>query len=183
MGTDKSLLNYHGKPQRYFLYEMIQTICAKVFLSCNKDQAASITAGYNFIPDDDKYASSGPVVGLLTAFEKFPDYSFLVTGCDYPFIKINDLKELLNEASDNSVAACYYNPETKMEEPLLAVYKKECSPLLLNNFHQKKYSLKMFLQEINAVKVLPHSTSSIHSVDTFDDYNAALNKIKTGSEC
>ena len=180
MGIDKSLLSYHGKPQRYFLYEMLEIVCTKVFLSCNKNQVESINSGYNSIADDEKYASSGPIAGLLSAFDKFPDCSFLAVGCDYPLIKISDLRKLLINDNDDSLAACYYNSDTKMEEPLLAIYKKECFPLLLENFRHEKFSLKMFLKEINAAKILPQSSASITSIDTLADYNIALNKIKSG---
>src|SRR6478735_6633462 len=85
MGTDKSLLDYYGKAQRYYVHEMLQPFCEKVFLSCNEQQAATITGNYETIADAPAYSDIGPMAGLLSAFGQYPDKAFLVVACDYPF--------------------------------------------------------------------------------------------------
>src|SRR4051812_24141580 len=104
MGEDKSLLNYHGIPQRYYLYEVLLTLCEKVFLSCNSEQSKNISEDYNFITDAKEYENIGPMAALLSAFKKYPDVAFLVIGCDYPFINKADLEKLIDERNQNAVA-------------------------------------------------------------------------------
>src|ERR1022692_2701600 len=121
MGTDKSLIVYHGKPQRYYLYEMLESLCDQVHISCNKHQASSIPEHYRVIPDHDNYKNIGPMAALLSAFEKYPDVCFLVLGCDYPFIKKDDLARLIEASNSDIKALSYYDPENQIREPLMAI--------------------------------------------------------------
>src|ERR1043165_6645961 len=86
MGTDKSMLNYHGKPQRYYLYEWLQQWCEEVYISCNADQAATIPGSYNTIADKDEWKDMGPMTGLLSVHTMLPGADMLVIGCDYPLL-------------------------------------------------------------------------------------------------
>ena len=52
MGTDKSMLQYHSKPQRYYVYDLLFPLCEKVFISCNEQQSSTIEVGYDYIQDD-----------------------------------------------------------------------------------------------------------------------------------
>src|SRR5688500_16599101 len=94
MGTDKSMLNYYGEPQRYHLYNMLSKLCERVFISCNAEQAANIPDKYSVIIDDNQYGDIGPMVALLTALDKYPNVSFLAVGCDYPHLRIEELDRL-----------------------------------------------------------------------------------------
>ena len=42
MGTDKSRIVYQQKEQQYHVYQMLQTFCEKVFISCNAEQGKTI---------------------------------------------------------------------------------------------------------------------------------------------
>src|SRR4051812_45814849 len=61
MGTDKSMLIYNTKPQRYHVYEMLQPFCEKVFISCKKEQSATVADGYDILTDDPVYNNIGPM--------------------------------------------------------------------------------------------------------------------------
>ncbi len=176
MGTDKSLLNYHGKPQRYYLYDVLSTLCERIFISCNDQQAKEIPAEYDVIIDSEKYQQIGPMGGLLSAFEKYPGASFLVIGCDYPFIQKSDLARLL-EANNDSLAITYYNDYEQIREPLIGFYKSGCYDLLKKQFEQDDYSLNHFLKEINASTIIPASPKTIQSVDTHEGYQKAFHEI------
>src|SRR5688572_22170139 len=78
MGTDKSLLVYHDKPQRYHVCEMLGSFCEKVFISCNEKQADSMQDGHDFIIDLPAFHNTGPMAGLLTAYSTYPGKNFLV---------------------------------------------------------------------------------------------------------
>ena len=84
--------------------------------------------------------------GLLSAFEKYPDVSFLVVGCDYPFVQIADLQKLVDASRNANLAITYYNEKEQIREPLLGVYKPDCHELLLKQFEQQNYSLNHFLK-------------------------------------
>ena len=181
MGTDKSLLKYHDIAQRYYVYQMLEGFCDKVFISCNTDQAIEIDEFYNLIIDKPPYVNIGPMAALLSANLMYPDASFLVLGCEYPFITQNDLKKLIESRETETEAICFYNPETQFEEPLLAIYENRCLVKLHHYFKEGNYSVRHFLKTIKTKRITPSSFNSITSVDTIKQYKEALLKLKDKS--
>jgi molybdopterin-guanine dinucleotide biosynthesis protein A len=177
MGTDKSMLQYFEKPQRYYVYDMLLPYCEKVFISCNNDQANSIEAGYNFIPDDETFSNIGPMAALLTAFTKYPDRHMLLIGCDYPFLKAAELEIFSKLCIDIPVS--FYNKDEDVYEPMLAWYPYTCFDKLKTMYDAKQFSLQHFLKHNNAIKYLPFDINSIKSIDTSEDFSKARNSIKS----
>ena len=174
MGTDKSMLNYHGQPQRYHLYEMLNGLCEHVFISCNKEQAATIPDKYAVIVDDEQYGDIGPMVALLTAFDKHPDASFLVVGGDYPHLQIEELDRLIKVSLQTNKPTSLYNIESEFIEPLISVYQHNIKYQLDQNFQQNKYSLRLLLEDVNAHVIEPLNYMSIISIDNLQQYNETI---------
>lgn len=179
MGMDKSLLVYHGQPQRYYLYQLMQPLCDKVFISCNEKQAATIADGYEKIVDAARYQHIGPMAALLSAFAAHPDADLLVLACDYPFITQDDLRQLIAAQNDLQPALSFFNPVTNFAEPLIGLYSHEAYPKLIHDFNQKNYSLKHFLQEVSAQRILPRDPGILQSIDTPEAYQEALAKTRS----
>ncbi len=171
MGTDKSLIDYHGKPQRYFLYDLLQSCCEKVFISCNQSQLKNISVGYETIVDAPQHQNIGPMAALLSAFEKYPNKSFVLIGCDYPFVNITEIQTLINAREINTMAVCYTNRQSFLE-PLLALYENSSFAQLINAFHHQNYSLRHFLEEVNAKQIIGSAELTM-SVDTPEAYQIA----------
>lgn len=177
MGTDKSMLNYHGKPQRYYLYELLSEICEKVFISCNEEQSKTIPSTYNIIIDKPKYAETGPMAALLSAFDQHLNCSFLVVGCDYPFIDIAHLKRLLFEAKKEEYGASFYDNDSDFYEPLLSDYHHTIKYYLQQQFNKKNYSIQSILKRLDIKKVVPDSPKIIKSIDTKEAYEQAKREL------
>jgi molybdopterin-guanine dinucleotide biosynthesis protein A len=177
MGTDKSMLNYHGQSQRYHLYEMLNELCNHVFISCNKEQAASIPDKYAAIVDDEQYGNIGPMVALLTAFDKYPYANFLVVGCDYPHLQIEELDRLIKVSLQFNRSTSLYNIESKLIEPLISVYQHNIKYQLEQNFKQSKHSLRMLLEDVDAHVIEPLNYMSIISIDNLQQYNEAIARL------
>ena len=171
MGTDKGMLNYHGKPQRYHVHDLLTPLCSKVFLCCNKNQTDSFQTGYQVLTDLPEFENTGPIAAILTAFNAYPGHNFLVAGCDYPFLQESDLKNFLSHIKENSVAAAFYNKQGKYE-PLLAYYSCKAGPLLQAHFKNKEYALQHFLKKIKAEKFEPDDPKVMNSIDTPEEYAA-----------
>jgi molybdopterin-guanine dinucleotide biosynthesis protein A len=182
MGVDKSLLTYYHLPQRYYLYQLLEKYCDAVFISCNKTQVASIDDFYNFIVDKPTYSEIGPMAALLSAYELFKDVSFLVIGCDYPLINESDIKKLIINRSQEKDAVCYYDMENAIEQPLLAIYENQGLIKLIQKFESRQYSLRAFLSGGKIEKIVPDSDEKMISIDTTEEYEWALTKIKGHSE-
>lgn len=164
MGTDKSMLQYYDKPQRYHLYDMLQPFCEQVFISVNESQLPSMEKGYNFLTDLPQYNNIGPMVALLTAFEKFPQKNILLIGCDYPFLSIT---ELINfSVCCTTTPLSFYNAGENICEPLLAWYPAYLSEKLIHMHANGQFSLQAFLKSSHVSKYYPANELSIMSVDT-----------------
>ena len=165
MGYDKSLIDYLGKPQRYHVYELLQSFCKAVFISCNESQAASIPEEYRVMIDLPRYHDIGPIAALLTAFDKYPDRDFLVIGCDYPLLQQKDIVAFIR-CLKGPVASSFYNNTEALYEPLLAWYPAAKSGILREMFEKKIYSLQYYFQAQNTIRFVPDNPSVMTSVDT-----------------
>ncbi len=177
MGTDKSMLQYFNKPQRYHVYDMLLPFCEKVFISCNAEQTKNIKAGYNFIQDDETTGNIGPIGALLTAFTQYPNINILLIGCDYPFLKADELQLFSHQCKKKPTA--FYNKEDDVYEPMLAWYPYTFFDKLKTMFQENQFSLQHFLKNNNAIKYLPVDIKSLESIDTSEAFNIACNSIKS----
>lgn len=176
MGTDKSMLRYHERPQRYHVHEMLQPFCEKVFISCNAQQAGSIEQGYEFLTDQPPFAGTGPMGALLTAFSRFPGKNMLLIGCDYPFLTVVDLRKF-SAYCKGDAAVCFYNEPGDVYEPLLAWYPY-CSFDELKKMQEAgEYSLQQFLKTGGAAKFNPDNKKSMTSIDNHDDFINVSNRL------
>jgi molybdopterin-guanine dinucleotide biosynthesis protein A len=141
MGADKSLLIYHGKPQREHLFELLNKFCHEVFTSCREDQDVPP----HLHPLSDAFQIDGPMNGILSAFAYKPDSSWLIVAVDMPYVTANTLELLLGSRDANTMATCFYNPETQLPEPLLTLWEPAAYPLLLEFTHSGKKSPREFL--------------------------------------
>jgi len=172
MGLDKSSLIYHSIPQRYHVYHLLEPYCERVFISCNNEQSASLLPGYHFIVDSEKAQRCGPMAALISAFEQFPAASFLLVGCDYPFLQSGEIARLVAARQSDRAAVCYLN-SSGVEEPLIAIYENAIQQKLIETFSHGKYSLRFLLQSVHAIRCFPSSGLAITSVDdrkTFEEF-------------
>lgn len=174
MGSDKSLLNYHGKPQRYFLYDLLKTFCNNAFISCNMEQSNSIRKGYEYIVDKEEYSNHGPISGLLSSFIENPQKSILFVGCDYPYLNSECIQKLISNRSNPLSAVCYLNPENNIIEPLITIYENNCYKELLKRFLENKYSLREFLETINIIPIISKNINILKSIDTKEEYEKLI---------
>jgi molybdopterin-guanine dinucleotide biosynthesis protein A len=165
MGQDKSLISYHKLPQRYHMYLLLKELCSDVVLSCNESQAKSIPSEYNYVLDDPCYQNCGPIAGLLSAHKKYEKASFLLIGCDYPYLSKKDIANLIDYRNETNPAISYYNLSSQTAEPLLALYEQYCFEELKTFHASAQYSLKRFLANINSRYVLPSRIKNLTSID------------------
>ena len=178
MCTDKSMLQYYDKPQRYQVYDIIQPLCEKVFIACNEQQIKSIEAGYEFIQDDKSFGDIGPMNALLSAFTRYPQKNILLIGCDYPFLTATELG--LFSVFCKEIPAAFYNKADNVYEPMLAWYPYNCFDTLKKMYAAKQFSLQRLLIESHAVKYLPTNADSIKSIDTKEAFTQTNNRLNAG---
>ena len=121
MGQDKALLNYHGKPQIEYVYELLNACCVQIFLSKRPDQK-----NYKNIPvidDTVEFSKIGPLGGILSAMKAYPQMSWLVMACDLPFVTKETLDYLIQNRHSQKLATAFKSSTDGLPEPLCAIWE------------------------------------------------------------
>lgn len=169
MGTDKSLLNYHGKPQREYLFDLAKKYCSEVYFSCRTEQQFS----KNTIID--KY-ELGPMGGILSAFDYQPNTAWLVVACDMPLIDEKSFQTLINHRNKAKIATAFLNPETNAPDPLFTIYEPKAFQLMTKYVEAGNKSPKIFLQNNNTEIILSANLSFLTNVNTKEEFERIQNQ-------
>jgi molybdopterin-guanine dinucleotide biosynthesis protein A len=130
MGHDKSLIQWHGKEQKYYVADMLQAFCDEVYISCRAEQASEIDSNYNALPD--MVDAKGPSAGILTALNTKPDAAWLVVACDLPLLDKATLQYLIDNRDTGKVATTYKSPHDGLPEPLITIWEPKSKEVLLS---------------------------------------------------
>jgi len=163
MGTDKGLLDYHGKPQREYLFDLAKKYCSEVYFSCRAELQFS---DYSII---DTY-SLGPMGGILSAFDFNPNAAWLVVACDLPWIDKNSFEVLVNHRNKDKIATAFMNPETNAPDPLFTIYEPKVFHLLTKYVEAGNKSPKVFLQNNDTEIILSVNPRMLTNVNTREEF-------------
>jgi len=153
MGHDKALIAYHGKPQREYLFELLEPFCHQVFTSCKSSD--NIPQVLNPLPD--QYDFKSPLNGILTAFALAGDRAWLTVPVDMPMIDEDVITYILHHRNPEKTATCFYDSEGKLPEPLFTVWEPQAGKKLLAYYLGGGISPREFLvnEDINLLHA-PH---------------------------
>ncbi len=136
------MLNYHGKPQRDYLFDLLGNFCTHVFTSCRKEQNIPPTLN----PLIDNFPVTGPLNGILTAFSHQPQSAWLIVAVDMPNVNAGVIELLISNRAEQKTATCFFNDETQQPEPLLTLWEAHAYPLLLAFAESGNVSPREFLK-------------------------------------
>lgn len=131
MGSPKALIHYRGKPHAEYIFEVLDKFCDEVYLSSKKDQWTE-TSLEKFPTITDLYP--GPIGGMLSAFEKYPDVNWIIVACDLVHFNEKIIEKLLANASSEKIATCYKNMEKGFPEALCGFYTPDARHVFLDAF-------------------------------------------------
>ena len=107
---------------------------------------AAAAAGSDLGIAGDRYPGQGPLGGLLTAFEVDSPKRVLALACDLPFLT-SPLLEFLLEQSQADCDAAVPEDRTGLQ-PLCAVYRDTCRPLLHQSLAGGKLGVSAFARSL-----------------------------------
>jgi len=166
MGQDKSLLRYHRLPQCYHVFEMLNKCCEATFISCNVEQKCGFDLRYPVIVDEPGVSNAGPLTALLSAMKACPGDNILFIGCDYPYLRNEDISNFLaciSKAMEKPAA--FYNSDAQVYIPLLGYYPANSEKLLRAGISDANFSLQRFLKTEKATQFIPANQDAMMSVD------------------
>jgi molybdopterin-guanine dinucleotide biosynthesis protein A len=89
----------------------------------------------------------------------------MVIGCDYPNLTYAEIRALLDAREPDTDVVCFKNTDTNFEEPLLAIYEKQCAPLLLKFYQNGEQSLRYFIKSVSCKTLTVNDNEPLRSLD------------------
>ncbi len=176
MGTDKGALNYHGKSQIAYLYELLSKVTDQTFVSCRADQTTSEHIK-NYRTIEDRFLDFGPTGGILSAFHKYPYASWMVVACDMPFINLETITDLVNNRNPYRLATCFYNGEKKWPEPLCAIYEPKAMLKLGHYLSIGKPCPRKVLMNSRIQCLDLNNQNALNNINTPSEFKENFNRI------
>lgn len=122
MGQDKALLERDGQSQLAFMMSLLEPLVERVFVSTRDEQKDDSERG-QFTQIVDRYDDMGPLAGILSALDAYPDVDWLVVACDLPNIRVETIRHLLASRSVDHPFTAYVSSHDGLPEPLCAIYR------------------------------------------------------------
>ncbi|MGB5317010.1 MAG: molybdenum cofactor guanylyltransferase [Robiginitalea sp.] len=178
MGMDKGKLLYHDKPQREYLYDQMEPLCTRVFLSIRPEQQEDIPPGLNFILDENQY--KGPFNGLLSAHHAFPEAAWLVVACDLPLVNQKVLKYLVDRRDRRALATAFATHKSKLPEPLAAIWEPHGLKTAESYMQSAKSSCpRKFLINEDTFLVFPEDDLWLANANEPEEYEQILSQLNS----
>ena len=146
MGEDKSLLDYHGKPQREHLTELLRPYCSVVFWSVNGEQEKELATS-NQLRIVDAFAIASPLNGILSAFKYDAAAAWFVVACDMPLLTVQSLGALVKGRNPAKLATVFYDSDGQLPEPLLGIYEPAFGPIMQQAAAEGQYAPRGILRQ------------------------------------
>ena len=176
MGRDKGEIDYHGKPQREYVYDLLSQFCEKTFLSFRESQDEELANGLPILRDS--FSDLGPYGAMLSAFRKYPNHAWLVVACDLPLLDKETLKFLIENRNPSNVATAFHSPVTNFPEPLITIWEPKSYPILYQ-FLAQGYSCPrkvLINSDINLIQI--PDVDAIKNVNTPEDFEEIITQLK-----
>ena len=178
MKKDKSLIEYHGKKQVIYCFDLLAQFCDQVFVSNRKDQAR--LTGHKQLPQiHDAFIGIGPLGGILSAMTRHPDVAWLALACDLPFVHEAAIKTLINKRDPLKMATAYRSAhEPDLPEPLCAIYEPKAMLPLLQFLSQGVQCPRAILSRSNTHLITQTQDISLDNVNNPQEHQKAVGVIR-----
>jgi len=177
MGSDKGLLEYHGKPQRDYLYDLAKTHCDAAFYSVREEQVSEMPKSIELIIDKNTYR--GPFNGILSAHETHPEAAWLVIACDLPLLNAESIGKLVSERDENKYATSFATRKTKLPEPLITIWEPHGLKAAKEYLETAESSCpRKFLLNSDIKIIFPKNDEVLYNANSLEEYSIAKSKIQ-----
>ena len=173
MGSDKALLERDGRTQLDFIVELVGEHVERVFVSTRHDQENDVER-CRFDQVVDRYCDIGPLAGILSAMDDYPDVDWLVVACDLPNISGETLEHLLANRSPDKPFSAYVSSHDGLPEPLCAVYRANSKPIVQQFADDGSHCPRKILIRSDTHLLEQLDPASLDNVNTPDDLKQSV---------
>jgi molybdopterin-guanine dinucleotide biosynthesis protein A len=173
MGSDKGKLNYHGKPQREYVADMLESMGIEAFISCRNEQVEEMN-GYKTITDS--FIDMGPAGAIMSAFLYDPNAAWVALACDLPLLTEGVVQNLITNRNPSAIATAYRSPENEngFPEPLIALWEPKAFPELLRFLSQGIMCPRKVLINSDTHLIDPSVPEALMNANTLEDKTKAM---------
>jgi molybdenum cofactor guanylyltransferase len=162
MGKDKFAIDYHGQPEWHRIKELLAPYVISTHVSVSPQQAEDFTGVDTIV---DRWQDIGPINGIASALQTYPDHAWLVIACDMPGLTANTIDRLLNARNPKADATLYTDPRGNFE-PLCAIYEPSILPAFLSAIDAGNHGLNRCLRACNTHTVVLDDPNALHNINT-----------------
>jgi len=175
MGHDKALLDYHGRPQVAWAWELLSRHCERAFVSVRSTHAAEgVRSTLPQIVDGE--LGSGPIAGIAAAQAAHPDVAWLAVACDLPFLSDDTVSHLVARRGVHPVTA-YRSAHDGLPEPLCAIYEPATRAAIVEFIGTGKYCPRKFIIGTGVPLVGLPEPAALDNVNTPEELAAAAARL------
>jgi molybdopterin-guanine dinucleotide biosynthesis protein A len=172
MGVDKCELTAGGKPLKDVQFSLLSKFCSNVSFSCREPR----TALTSFQIITDRPGVEGPLAGILSALDTDPGSAWLIMPVDMVGACEDSVRYLLEQRDPLKPATAFIHGESRMPEPLFALWEPPSLPMILRQAATGDFSVMTFLMT-HPVHLVPCPDRSwLTSVNSPEEWQGWLHK-------
>lgn len=178
MGENKAFLPFGDSPTLVqYQHDRLKKMFASVFLSV-KDESKFEDLNALVIEDCHHKEVSAPTVGLINAFRQLEEEnSFFVLSVDTPFVNEKSIRRFFG-VSDKSYDAVIARTPSGIH-PLCGIYTRALEEPLKQMAENGEHRLMQLLEKSNVFYVDIEDEDTLLNLNTPQEYQKALAKLKT----
>ncbi|TAI48788.1 NTP transferase domain-containing protein [Flagellimonas allohymeniacidonis] len=177
MGSDKRLLQYHSVPQQSYIYQLLESVCKRTFLSIRDEQKSEMEENFEVMMDQNEFR--GPFNGILSAHKAFPDAAWLVLACDLPLIDEKTLALLVSKRNPEKMATSMATNKTGLPEPLVTIWEPTGLKKAIAYLKTAESSCpRKYLLNSEIELVFPGNDEVLFNANSLEDYEHIKSKLE-----
>jgi molybdopterin-guanine dinucleotide biosynthesis protein A len=180
MRTDKALIDYHGRPQLAWTYDLVATLCEHTWVSVRADQRDE-PARSSFPQIEDVPGLEGPAAGIRAAQAHTPEAAWLVVACDLPFLDRRALAHLVAVRDPAMRATAYVSTFDGLPEPLCAIWEPSSAAPLAAMIASGRNCPRKALMGMDTRLVEQLDATSLENANTPEDRERMLARMSGGA--
>lgn len=168
-GDDKAMAEFDGITLIEKSVTLLQSLGLETVVIAN------LARDYSFLNcriENDVIPHKGPLGGLYTACQIFPETSFLALTCDMPNLTKTALEMLIGVRRPEACPTVLFQPYQDRFQPFPGIYNAEIIKYIETLLHGEKLSMQTFLKQIPSIMQVPitsRSASLFLNINTKED--------------
>jgi len=147
---DKGLIPFNKQPLVCYALAAMAPLVDELLVSANRNQESYRQFGFRVLEDGNEHFN-GPLAGILAAMKATSNPILLISPCDSPMVKTEDLTRLLNALSEDVEIAVAFDGERL--HPVFAALKTELQADLKQYLDNGEHKLQKWFSQHQLVKV------------------------------